>query len=229
MRRSRSTVTACSACANSSRRPRAAPPAWVPTASKCMRRTAICCMSFSPRWPISARMSTAAACRIACAFRSRYFEAVRSAFPAERPVWIRVSATDWVANGWDIEGTLAFARALGQRGCAAIHVSSGGLSSAQSIKPAPGYQLPFAKRIKAELGIATIAVGLISEAEQAESIIASGTADAVSLARAMLYDPRWPWHAAAKLGAHVSAPKQYWRCQPAEHPDLFQGARFGQR
>jgi 2,4-dienoyl-CoA reductase-like NADH-dependent reductase (Old Yellow Enzyme family) len=162
-------------------------------------------------------------------FPLEVFEALRSAFPAERPVWVRVSATDWVANGWDIEDTVAFARALGQRGCAAIHVSSGGLSSAQSIKPAPGYQLPFAKRIKAELGIATIAVGLISEAEQAESVIVSGTADAVSLARAMLYDPRWPWHAAAKLGAQVSAPKQYWRCQPAQYPDLFQGARFGQR
>ena len=162
-------------------------------------------------------------------FPLEVFAAVRSAFPAERPVWIRVSATDWVANGWDIEGTLALARALGQRGCAAIHVSSGGLSPAQSIKPAPGYQLPFAKRIKAELGMTTIAVGLISQAEQAESIIATGTADAVALARAMLYDPRWPWHAAAKLGAHVSAPKQYWRCQPPEHPDLFLGARFGQR
>jgi 2,4-dienoyl-CoA reductase-like NADH-dependent reductase (Old Yellow Enzyme family) len=162
-------------------------------------------------------------------FPLEVFEAVRSAFPAERPVWIRVSATDWVANGWDIEGTVGFARALGQRGCAAIHVSSGGLSSAQAIKPAPGYQLPFAQRIKAELGIATIAVGLISQAEQAESIIATGIADAVALARAMLYDPRWPWHAAAKLAAHVNAPKQYWRCQPPEHPDLFQGARFAQR
>jgi 2,4-dienoyl-CoA reductase-like NADH-dependent reductase (Old Yellow Enzyme family) len=162
-------------------------------------------------------------------FPLEVFDAVRSAFPAERPVWIRVSATDWVPNGWDIEGTLALARALKQRGCAAIHVSSGGLSSAQSLKPSPGYQLPFAKRIKAEVGIATIGVGLITEAEQAESVIATGTADAVSLARAMLYDPRWPWHAAAELGAHVSAPKQYWRCQPPEHPELFLGARFGQR
>jgi 2,4-dienoyl-CoA reductase-like NADH-dependent reductase (Old Yellow Enzyme family) len=162
-------------------------------------------------------------------FPLEVFDAVRSAFPAERPVWIRVSATDWIANGWDIEGTLAFARALKQRGCAAIHVSSGGLSPAQSLKPTPGYQLPFARRIKAEVGLPTIAVGLITEAEQAESVIATDTADAVSLARAMLYDPRWPWHAAAKLGAQVSAPKQYWRCQPPDHPHLFLGASFGQR
>jgi 2,4-dienoyl-CoA reductase-like NADH-dependent reductase (Old Yellow Enzyme family) len=74
-----------------------------------------------------------------------------------------------------------------------------------------------------------MAVGLITEPKQAEDIIANGEADAVSLARAMLYDPRWPWHAAAELGAHVTAPKQYWRSQPREFKDLFKGAAFGQR
>ncbi len=157
------------------------------------------------------------------------FDTVRDAFPADRPVWARISATDWVSGGWDIEGTVALSKALRARGCAAIHVSSGGVSPLQAIKLGPGYQVPYAQRVKAEVGLPTIAVGLITEADQAEAIIASGQADAVSLARAMLYDPRWPWHAAAKLGAQVQAPKQYWRSQPREFKDLFEGAQFGAR
>ena len=157
------------------------------------------------------------------------FDAVRSAFPAERPVWMRLSATDWVPGGWDVEGTVALGLALKARGCAAIHVSAGGVSPHQQIPLGPGYQVPFAERVKAEVGLPTIAVGLITEPEQAEAIIAGGHADAVSLARAMLYDPRWPWHAAAKLGAQVSAPPQYWRSQPREQRDLFVAAAFGQR
>jgi 2,4-dienoyl-CoA reductase-like NADH-dependent reductase (Old Yellow Enzyme family) len=162
-------------------------------------------------------------------FPLEVFEAVRAAFPAERPAWVRVSATDWVAGGWDIDGTLAFARALQARGCDAIHVSSGGVSPQQRIAVGPGYQVPYAARVKAETGMVTVAVGLITEAMQAETIIASSEADAVSLARAMLYDPRWPWHAAAALGARVQAPKQYWRSQPRAYKDLFENANFGQR
>lgn len=162
-------------------------------------------------------------------FPLEVFEAIRAAFPAEKPVWVRLSASDWVADGWDLEGTLAFSKALKARGCAAIHVSSGGVSPYQAIKLGPGYQVHFAQRIKAEVGLPTIAVGLITDAEQAEAIIANEEADAISLARAMLYDPRWPWHAAAKLGAKVNAPKQYWRCQPREHTDLFALASYGQR
>jgi len=162
-------------------------------------------------------------------FPLEVFEAVRAAFPAERPAWVRVSATDWVDGGWDIDGTLAFARALHARGCDAIHVSSGGVSPQQRIAVGPGYQVPYAARVKAETGMVTVAVGLITEALQAETIIASGEADAVSLARAMLYDPRWPWHAAAALGARVQAPKQYWRSQPRAYKDLFENANFGQR
>jgi 2,4-dienoyl-CoA reductase-like NADH-dependent reductase (Old Yellow Enzyme family) len=162
-------------------------------------------------------------------FPLEVFDAVRAEFPAGKPVWMRISATDWVPGGWDIEGTVALSRALKPRGCAAIHVTTGGVSPAQAIKLGPGYQVPYAQRVKADVGLPTIAVGLITEAEQAEAIIANGEADAVSLARAMLYDPRWPWHAAAKLGAHVRAPKQYWRSQPREFKDLFEGAGFGQR
>ena len=162
-------------------------------------------------------------------FPLEVFDAVRAAFPAGKPVWARISATDWVPGGWDIDGTLALAQALKGRGCAAIHVTSGGVSPAQAIKLGPSYQVPFAQRVKAEVGLPTLAVGLITDAVQAEAIIANGEADAVSLARAMLYDPRWPWHAAATLGARVVAPKQCWRSHPRELNGLFESASFGQR
>jgi 2,4-dienoyl-CoA reductase-like NADH-dependent reductase (Old Yellow Enzyme family) len=162
-------------------------------------------------------------------FPLEVFDAVRAAVPAERPVWVRVSATDWVQGGWDIEGTVAFSKALKSRGCAAMHVSSGGNSPAQAIPLDPGYQIPFAKRVKAEVGLPTFAVGLITEPQQAEAIIANGEADAIAMARAMLYDPRWPWHAAAELGAQVAAPKQYLRSQPRQYKDLFLPANPRQR
>ena len=108
-------------------------------------------------------------------------------------------------------------------------MTTGGVSPLQAIKLGPGYQVPYAQRVKAEVGLPTLAVGLITEPEQAEAIIANGEADAVSLARAMLYDPRWPWHAAARLGAQVQAPPQYWRSQPRGLEQLFEGAAFGAR
>jgi len=162
-------------------------------------------------------------------FPLEVFDAVREAFPADRPVWMRVSATDWVPNGWDIDGTIALSHELKARGSAAVHVSTGGVSPQQAIKLGPGYQVPYAQRVKAEVGLPTMAVGLITEAEQAESIIANNEADVISIARAMLYDPRWPWHAAATLGASVDAPKQYWRSQPRGLEKLFRDANFGQR
>ena len=162
-------------------------------------------------------------------FPLEVFEGVRAAVPAAVPVGVRVSATDWVEHGWDLEGTVAFAQALKQRGCDFMHVSSGGLSPQQAIPLAPGYQVGFAARIKAETGLPTMAVGLITEARHAESVLADGQADMVSLARGILYDPRWPWHAAAELGASVAAPKQYWRSQPREQAKLFGETRVGQR
>jgi len=162
-------------------------------------------------------------------FPLEVFDVVRAAFPADKPVWLRLSATDWVPGGWDIADAIAFSQALKARGCAAIHVSSGGVSPKQAIKLGAGYQVPYAQRIKAEVGLPTIAVGLITEPAQAEAIIGEGQADAVALARAMLYDPRWPWHAAAALGAQVQAPVQYWRSQPREFKDLFENAAFGAR
>lgn len=154
-------------------------------------------------------------------FPLEVFAAVRAAFPAGKPVGVRISATDWLAGGWDLEQSVAFGRALRNLGCAYIHVSSGGLSPHQEIVAGPGYQVPFAERMRRETGLPVIAVGLITEPEQAEAIVAGGQADMVALARGMLYDPRWPWHAAARLGARVAAAPQYWRCQPHGHPGLF--------
>ena len=158
-------------------------------------------------------------------FPLEVFEAVREVVPAGTPVWMRVSATDWVEEGWDLDQTVELAKALKARGAAAIHVSTGGVSNRQEIPLGPGYQVPFAERIKAETGLTTIAVGLITEPLQAEEILRSGRADAISLARALLYDPRWPWHAAAELGAQVRAPDQYLRSQPREHKGLFKTGR----
>lgn len=157
------------------------------------------------------------------------FDAVRAAFPAEKPVGIRVSSSDWVEGGWDIEQTIAFAQALKARGVDWIDCSSGGVSPLQKIPLGPGYQLPFAEAVKAATGVPTIAVGLITDAQQAEDIVAGGKADLVALARGMLYDPRWPWHAAAQLGASVDAPPQYWRAPPHEQKTLFGQTVFGTR
>jgi 2,4-dienoyl-CoA reductase-like NADH-dependent reductase (Old Yellow Enzyme family) len=154
-------------------------------------------------------------------FPLEVFDAVRAAFPAGRPVSVRVSGTDWAEGGWDVEQTVAFARALEARGGSAVHVSSGGLTPAQRIPVGPGYQVPLARAVKAATGLPTIAVGLITSYDHAEAVVGTGDADLVAVARGILYDPRWPWHAAAHLGATVKAPKQYLRCQPGRHRNLF--------
>jgi NADPH2 dehydrogenase len=165
--------------------------------------------------------------------RMRYplevFDAVRAVFPSKKPVGIKVSATDWVDGGWDLEQTIEFAKELKKRGVSWIDVSSGGVSPQQKIPLSPGYQVPFAQAIKEATGVTTMAVGLITEAAQAEEIVASGKADMVALARGMLYDPRWGWHAAAELGGEVYAPPQYWRSQPSTQKELFGKTSFGAR
>jgi 2,4-dienoyl-CoA reductase-like NADH-dependent reductase (Old Yellow Enzyme family) len=154
-------------------------------------------------------------------FPLEVFDAVRSAFPADRPVTMRVSATDWFEGGWDIEQTIEFARALEARGCAAIHISSGGSDPRQQIPLGPSYQVPLARAVKQAVNMPVVAVGLITGFEQAEAIVGTGDADVIALARGMLYDPRWPWHAAAELGAKVKAPPQYLRSEPRQHRGLF--------
>jgi 2,4-dienoyl-CoA reductase-like NADH-dependent reductase (Old Yellow Enzyme family) len=162
-------------------------------------------------------------------FPLEVFDAVRAAFPADKPVGIRVSCTDWVEGGWDLEQTIAFAQELKKHGVDWIDASSGGVSPLQKIPLGPGYQVPFAQAIREATGLTTIAVGLITEPKQAEEIVASGKADMVALARAMLYDPRWGWHAAAELGGEVFAPPQYWRSQPSTQKALFGATTFGTR
>jgi 2,4-dienoyl-CoA reductase-like NADH-dependent reductase (Old Yellow Enzyme family) len=154
-------------------------------------------------------------------FPLEVFDAVREALPADRPVTVRVSGTDWLEGGWDIRQTIGFAKALEARGCAAIHVSSGGLDPRQQIPLGPGYQVPLARAVKQAVSMPVVTVGLITGYEQAEAIITTGDADLIALARGMLYDPRWPWHAAAHLGAQVKVPHQYLRSQPSRYRDLF--------
>ncbi|WP_075180961.1 NADH:flavin oxidoreductase/NADH oxidase [Pantoea sp. 1.19] len=149
------------------------------------------------------------------------FSAVRAAVPAHKPVGLRLSASDWVDGGWDIAQSIALSQALEARGCAYIHASSGGLSPAQQIPVGPNYQVPFAAALRQQVNIPVIAVGLITEPQQAEAILQQGEADMVALARGMLYNPRWPWHAAAALGATVQGPPQYWRSEPHEVKGLF--------
>ncbi|TXF98778.1 NADH:flavin oxidoreductase/NADH oxidase [Massilia arenae] len=156
--------------------------------------------------------------------RMRYplevFAAVRAAVPS-MTAGMRISATDWVEGGWDLEASVRLAQELKRLGCDFIHVSSGGVSPHQQIALGAGYQIGFAERIKEETGLPTIGVGLITEAQHAETILQKDQADLIGLARAMLFDPRWPWHAAAELGDQVFAPPQYLRSQPREHKTLF--------
>ncbi|MDK2633958.1 NADH:flavin oxidoreductase/NADH oxidase [Pantoea stewartii subsp. indologenes] len=147
-------------------------------------------------------------------FPLEVFKAVREAVPAAIPVGVRISASDWVEGGWDVSQSIAFSQQLEALNCAYIHVSSGGLSEQQQISVGPNYQVPFARDIRQQIGIPVIAVGLITEPQQAEDILQQGEADLVALARGMLYNPRWPWHAAAAFDATVKAPPQYLRSEP---------------
>lgn len=137
--------------------------------------------------------------------------AVRAAFPEELPVWVRVSAVDWVDGGLTIEESVAFAKMLKSEGVDLIDVSSGGNDPRQKIPIGPGYQVEFAERIRREAGIATGAVGLITEPAQAEEILRDGKADVVLLAREFLREPYWPIHASEDLGGRISWPVQYER------------------
>ncbi|TXF10799.1 NADH:flavin oxidoreductase/NADH oxidase [Pelomicrobium methylotrophicum] len=154
-------------------------------------------------------------------FPLEVFAAMRAAWPEDKPLGVRVSATDWAEGGWSLPDTLAFARALKALGCDWIDVSSGGLVKNQVIETYPGYQVPFAEAVRQATGLTTIAIGMITEPRHAEAIVAHGQADMVALARGMLYDPRWAWHAAAELGATVYYPNQYLRCRPWVRHDTF--------
>jgi 2,4-dienoyl-CoA reductase-like NADH-dependent reductase (Old Yellow Enzyme family) len=136
---------------------------------------------------------------------------VREVWPERYPLWLRISATDWADGGWDIEQSVALARTVAALGVDLVDVSSGGLVADARIEAGPGYQVPFAARICREAGIATGAVGMITEPRQADGIVGSGDADVVLLAREMLRDPYFPRRAAQALGAKIEAPLQYQR------------------
>lgn len=162
-------------------------------------------------------------------FPLELFEAVRAVVPDDIPLWVRISATDWVEGGWDVAQSIIFCNELKKRGCAAIDVSSGGVSPQQKLTLSPGYQVPLATEIRNATGLPVMAVGLITDPHHAETIIAEKKADMVAIARGITYDARWPWHAAAALGVSIDVSKQYWRSNPREVPNLFTGATFGAR
>jgi 2,4-dienoyl-CoA reductase-like NADH-dependent reductase (Old Yellow Enzyme family) len=162
-------------------------------------------------------------------FPLEVFAAVRDVWPQDKPMGVRISANDWVDGGWTIEDSIALVRRLKAAGCDWIDTSSGGISPAQKIPLGPGYQVPLARAIRRATSIPTMAVGLITDAKQAEAIVASGDADLVAMARAMLWNPRWPWHAAAILGAQVQAPQQYWRSAPRDAANVIANAKVGMR
>ena len=154
-------------------------------------------------------------------FAIEMYEAVREVWPEDKPIGMRVSATDWVDGGWTPEETVVLAKELKKRGLDYMDVSTGGLSPEQKIPLAPGYQVPFSEKVKKESGITTMTVGLIAGAQQAEDIVAQGKADMVALARGAMWDPRWAWHAAEELGAEAPYAPKMMACHPKLRPQLF--------
>jgi 2,4-dienoyl-CoA reductase-like NADH-dependent reductase (Old Yellow Enzyme family) len=153
--------------------------------------------------------------------RSRFLlevvRAVRGVWPDDKPLLVRLSATDWVHEGWDVEQTVEVARVLAGEGVDLVDVSSGGLSPDQKITLGPGYQVPFARQVREGSGLPVAAVGLITDAQQAEQVIAEGSADAVVMARELLRNPHWPLLASVELGAGTDLwPDQYLRAVPPD-------------
>ncbi|RSS78823.1 NADH:flavin oxidoreductase/NADH oxidase, partial [Streptomyces sp. WAC02707] len=143
-------------------------------------------------------------------FALEVVDAVRAVWPEDLPVFFRISATDWLEEqGWTPDETVRFAALLREHGVDLLDVSSGGNGGPARIPVGPGYQVPFAARVKAETGLPVAAVGLITESGQAEKIVANGEADAVLLGRELLRDASWPRRAARELGAETHAPSQY--------------------
>ncbi len=160
-------------------------------------------------------------------FPLEVFAAVRQAF--DGVLGMRISASDWVDGAWDVAQSAEFSKHLKALGCDFMHVSSGGVSPTQKIALGANYQVPFARAVRAASGLPTFAVGLITDALQAEAILQAGDADVIAMARAFLYEPRWGWHAAAALGGQVQAQPNYWRCLPREAQAVFGKVSVGAR
>ncbi|MHA1113596.1 MAG: NADH:flavin oxidoreductase/NADH oxidase [Alphaproteobacteria bacterium] len=164
--------------------------------------------------------------------RMRYplevFEAMRAAWPDEKPLGVRISGTDWVDGGWTPEESVIMGRALLERGCDYLCLSSAGNArgvldpvGGRNIPLGPLYQVPLAEKVKREAGIPTMAVGMITEPEQAEAILAEGRADMIAIARQFMYEPHWVWRAADTLGVELDYPRRYERCARATRPAAF--------
>ena len=151
-------------------------------------------------------------------FPLRVVRAMREAWPAAKPLGVRISSTDWLPQGFTLEEAVVYSRALKEAGCDYICVSSGGVVPRAPIPNTPGYMVELAARIRRDAGIPTRAVGLITTPQQAEAIIAEGKADMVALARGFLDDPRWPWHAGEVLGHAAAYPPQYERARRSNWP-----------
>lgn len=160
-------------------------------------------------------------------FPVEVFRAVRAALPVDKPLGVKISGTDYAEGGWTAEDAVAYAGELKRLGCAYVTVSGGGLVLDAKVPVGPGYQVPYAERVKREADITTGAIGLISDPQQAEDIVAGGKADFVSLARAMLFNPRWPQHAAIELGAEAHYAPQYERATPKAWPPARTFGRIG--
>lgn len=139
------------------------------------------------------------------------YEACRAVLSPSKPLWVRVSATDWMEGGWDVTRTINLCHKLKALGCPAIHVSSGGLVEEQKIPIGPGYQVRLARQVREATGLPTIAVGMITDPLQAELVLQEGSADAIAVARGLLFNPHWPYEAARVLDGKVAAPPSYWR------------------
>ena len=148
-------------------------------------------------------------------FALEVFEATRAAWPDDSPLGVRISATDWIAGGWTLDQSIVLAKRLDELGCDFIDVSTGGLAPQQEVETGPGYQIGFAAAVKQAVKMKVTAVGQITEPRQAETILRSGQADMIGLARIALYNPRWPWAAAHELGIQLPYPQQYERAHPS--------------
>ena len=155
------------------------------------------------------------------------FQAVRAVYTGV--LGVRISACDWVEGGWTVEETTRLSALLKAQDCNFVHISSAGVSPLQKIDVAPGFQLPFARAVKVATGLPTIGVGLVTDPQCAEDALVRGDADLIAIARAVLFNPRWPWAAAAQLGGQVVGKVNYLRSQPLQARHIFSNQGGGQR
>lgn len=154
-------------------------------------------------------------------FALETFKAMRAAWPEDKPMGVRVSATDWVEGGWTPDETVVFARELKKIGCDYVDCSSGALDPAQQVPLAPGYHVAFSQQVRKDADIKTMCVGLITDTMQAEEVIKSGQADFICMGRGAMWDPRFPWHAAEEMRAEVPYPPRSTPCHPSLRPQIF--------